>query len=155
MRSLHFHGSRDKQHFDMVGYNSRLDAIQAAVLRVELPYLDEWARGRNAAGEAYRQAGLGELVTLPRAADSSTPAWHLFVVRSERADPLEQALRSEGIEARAYYRTPIHRQPALRSDVSLPATDEVARTNLALPIGPALDAEQVAEVVTAVRAATA
>ncbi len=155
VRSLHFHGSRDKQHFDMVGYNSRLDAIQAAVLRVELPYLDEWARGRNAAGEAYRQAGLGELVTLPRAADSSTPAWHLFVVRSERADPLEQALRSEGIEARAYYRTPIHRQPALRSDVSLPATDEVARTNLALPIGPALDAEQVAEVVTAVRAATA
>ena len=153
VRSLHFHGSRDKQHFEMVGYNSRLDALQAAVLRVELPHLDGWARARHAAGEAYAQAGLGELVTLPRAAAGSTPAWHLFVVRSEHADALEQTLRSQGIEARAYYRTPIHRQPALRSDVSLPATDEVARTNLALPIGPALGAEQVAEVVATIRGA--
>jgi dTDP-4-amino-4,6-dideoxygalactose transaminase len=155
VRSLHFHGSRDKQHFEMVGYNSRLDALQAALLRVQLPHLDGWASARHAAGEAYAQAGLGELVTLPRATAGSTPAWHLFVVRSEQAEALERTLRAQGIEARSYYRTPIHRQPSLRADVSLPVTDQLARTNLALPIGPTLGAEHVAEVVDAVRAALA
>ncbi len=154
-RSLHFHGSRDKERFDLVGYNSRLDALQAAVLRVQIPHLDGWARARHAAGERYASSGLAELVTLPRATAGSTPAWHLFVVRSPRADELERSLRAQGIEARAYYRTPIHRQPALRVDVSLPATDEAAATNLALPIGPALTAEQVDTVAGAVRAALA
>jgi dTDP-4-amino-4,6-dideoxygalactose transaminase len=153
VRSLHFHGSRDKQHFTMVGYNSRLDALQAAVLRVQLRHLDSWSDARRAAGERYLQSGLGELVALPRATDGSAPAWHLFVVRSEYADALETALHSQGIEARAYYRVPIHRQPAMRADVSLPGTDEAARTNLALPIGPWLSAAQVDEIVKAIRAA--
>ena len=153
VRSLRFHGSRDKQHFTMVGYNSRLDALQAAVLRVQLRHLDSWSDARRAAGERYLQSGLGELVALPRATDGSAPAWHLFVVRSEHADALETALRSQGIEARAYYRVPIHRQPAMRADVSLPGTDEAARTNLALPIGPWLSATQVDEIVKAIRAA--
>jgi dTDP-4-amino-4,6-dideoxygalactose transaminase len=153
VRALHFHGSRDKQHFDMVGYNSRLDALQAAVLRVQLPHLDRWAKARHAAGERYAQSGLAELVRLPAASAGSTPAWHLFVVRSERADALEVALRASQIEARAYYRVPIHRQPALRADVELPATDEAARTNLALPIGPTLTEGQIEEVVAAIAGA--
>jgi len=153
VRSLHLHGSRDKRHFTMVGYNSRLDALQAAVLRVQLPHLDGWAAARHAAGERYSQAGLGELVALPRATPGSTPAWHAFVVRSERAEQLEGALGAVGIEARGYYRVPIHRQPSLRSQVALPATDAAARTNLALPAGPLIGAEQVEEIVGAVRAA--
>jgi dTDP-3-amino-3,4,6-trideoxy-alpha-D-glucose transaminase len=153
VRMLRFHGSRDKEHFEMVGYNSRLDAIQAAVLRVQLPHLDAWAKARRAAAEHYEQAGLGELVTLPRARAGCDPAWHLFVVRSERAPELETALRANGIEARGYYRTPIHRQPALRADVSLPNTDAAAATNLALPMGPWLTAAHAAEVTAAIRAA--
>ncbi|MGD0385699.1 MAG: DegT/DnrJ/EryC1/StrS family aminotransferase [Solirubrobacteraceae bacterium] len=153
VRSLHFHGSRDKQHFEMVGYNSRLDALQAAVLRVQLPHLDSWGAARHAAGELYARSGLGELVALPRAAPGSTPAWHLYVVRSAHADALESALRMRGIEARAYYRVPIHRQPALAADIELPGTDEAARTNLALPIGPSLRAQQVDEVFGAIASA--
>ncbi len=152
VRMLRFHGSRDKQHFTMVGYNSRLDALQAAVLRVQLPHLDGWSDGRRAASEHYAQAGLGELVALPRATAGSAPAWHLYVVRSERADALGADLRAQGIEARAYYRVPIHRQPAMAADVALPATDEAARTSLALPIGPSLSAAQVEQIVAAVRA---
>ena len=150
-RRLRFHGSADKETFTMVGYNSRLDAIQAAILRVQLPHLDAWAAARHAAGELYAQAGLGELVTLPSAVPGATPAWHLFVVRSDRAGELEAGLRERGVTARGYYRTPIHRQSPFRVDLALPHTEAAARTNLAIPMGPSLRAEQVAEVVAAAR----
>ena len=150
-RRLRFHGSADKETFTMVGYNSRLDAIQAAILRVQLPHLDAWAAARHAAGELYAQAGLGELVALPRAAPGSAPAWHLFVVRSDRAQELEAALNERGIASRGYYRTPIHRQAPFRVELALPHTDAAARTNLAIPIGPSLRPDQVEEVVAAVR----
>ena len=98
-------------------------------------------------------------MALPVAAPGSQPAWHLYVVRSERADELAEGLGAAGIEARAYYRTPVHRQPAMApfapATVALPATDELARTHLALPMSPVLGAEQAAEVVAAARAALA
>jgi dTDP-3-amino-3,4,6-trideoxy-alpha-D-glucose transaminase len=155
VRMLRFHGSRDKVTFEQVGYNSRLDELQAAILRVQLPHLDEWAAGRRAAGAAYEAAGLGEVVALPRPTAGVVPAWHLFVVRSERADDLAEALTTEGIGNKAYYRTPTHRQPAMRAfapDADLPATDEAARTHLAVPMSPVLSAEQAREVVAVARA---
>jgi dTDP-3-amino-3,4,6-trideoxy-alpha-D-glucose transaminase len=92
---------------------------------------------------------------VPAGAD---PAWHLYVVTHPRADALLAALNSNGIEARPYYRTPLHRQPAMApyasGGPSLPATDELAATNLALPMSPVLNASQVGEVVTAVAAAS-
>jgi dTDP-4-amino-4,6-dideoxygalactose transaminase len=154
-RRLRFHGSADKETFTMVGYNSRLDAIQAAILRVQLPHLDAWAAARHAAGELYAQAGLGELVALPSATPGSTPAWHLFVVRSDRAQELGPALNERGVTARGYYRVPIHRQAPFRVNLALPHTNEAARTNLAIPIGPSLRPDQVEEVVAAVRDALA
>jgi dTDP-4-amino-4,6-dideoxygalactose transaminase len=90
--------------------------------------------------------------------DGARPAWHLYVVRSERADDLAAELEQRGIGHKAYYRTPVHRQPAMApyaDDVELPATDEVARTHLAMPISPVLDREQADEVVEAVRCAVA
>jgi len=153
-RMLRFHGSRDKVMFEQVGYNSRLDELQAAILRVQLPHLDEWAAGRRAAGAAYEAAGLGEVVALPRPTDGVVPAWHLFVVRSERADELAEALNAEGIGNKAYYRTPIHRQPAMQSfapESDLSATDEAARTHLAIPMSPVLTAEQAREVCAVAR----
>ncbi len=155
VRMLRFHGSRDKVTFERVGYNSRLDELQAAILRVQLPFLDEWAARRHAAGRAYEEEGLGEVVALPRPADGVIPAWHLYVVRSESADELAEALTAEGIGNRAYYRVPTHRQPALREfagEADLPVTDEAARTNLAVPMSPALTVERVRAVCQAARA---
>ena len=157
-RMLRFHGSHDKVTYEHIGYNSRLDELQAAILRVQLPHLDGWATGRRAAARHYEDAGLGELVTLPAAAPGSEPAWHLYVVRAERADELAGGLVERGIGCKAYYRVPVHRQPAmleLARGVELPATDDLARTHLALPISPVLSAAQAQEVVAAVRAVPA
>jgi dTDP-4-amino-4,6-dideoxygalactose transaminase len=154
VRMLRFHGSRDKQTFELVGRNSRLDELQAALLRVQLPELDGWAAARRAVAGQYAAAGLGEHVTLPRPVAGAEPAWHLFVVRTDEAEALEAALNAAGIGARRYYTVPVHRQPAmagLAPGLELPMTDELARTNLALPMSPALSAEQVAEVVASVR----
>lgn len=155
-RALRFHGSRDKQSFQYVGYNSRLDELQAALLRVLLPSLDGWSDGRRAAAAAYRAAGLGDHVGLPRTAPDALPAWHLFVVTHPRADELRAALAERGIEARGYYRTPLHRQPAMAPyapAAELPGTEQLASTNLALPMSPVLSAAQAQEVVAAVAAA--
>jgi dTDP-4-amino-4,6-dideoxygalactose transaminase len=153
VRMLRFHGSRDKVTYEEVGYNSRLDELQAAILRVQLPELERWAVHRHDAGEWYAQAGLGELARLPRATDGSRPAWHVYVIRHERADELERALGAADIGARGYYREPIHRQPAMAhlAAPALPATDELARTHLALPVSATIRRDQVDEVVAAVR----
>lgn len=153
-RVLRFHGSRDKVTYEQVGYNSRLDELQAAILRVQLPHLDGWSDGRRAAGRHYEQAGLGELVKLPRAVAGASPAWHLYVVGHPEVERLESALSAAEIGHKAYYRTPVHRQAAMRewgAGVELPATEEVARTHLAIPLSPVLSREQVDEVVAAVR----
>jgi dTDP-4-amino-4,6-dideoxygalactose transaminase len=157
-RTLRFHGSRDKHTFEYVGYNSRLDELQAAILRVLLPHLDDWSAGRREGAAAYAQAGLAEHVSLPAAPAGAEPAWHLYVVTHPRADELLAILNARDVGARAYYRTPIHRQPAMaemvRSNLSLPATDELSRACIALPMSPVLNASQAQEVVTAIAAAS-
>jgi dTDP-4-amino-4,6-dideoxygalactose transaminase len=150
---LRFHGSRDKVSFELVGHNSRLDELQAALLRLALPHLDAWCDGRRAAAAHYAGAGLGELAALPEPVDGCDPAWHLYVIRHERSDALAAALAAAGIGCKAYYRVPLHRQAAMQpwSQVELPGTDEAARTHLAIPMSPVLTREQAAEVVAAVR----
>jgi dTDP-3-amino-3,4,6-trideoxy-alpha-D-glucose transaminase len=140
MRLLRFHGSKDKTTFTAVGWNSRLDELQAAALRVLLPELDGWNERRRAVAAAYERLGLGEHVELPRETDGGRHVYHLYVVRSERELPV----------GRGYYRTPVHRQPAIASGVELPGTEEAARTNHALPMGTDLSEEQVREVVESV-----
>jgi dTDP-4-amino-4,6-dideoxygalactose transaminase len=155
-RALRFHGSRDKQTFEYVGYNSRLDELQAAILRVLLRHLDEWSDGRRAAGRAYLEAGLADHVTVPVVPEGAIPAWHLYAVTHPRADELLPALAAAGVQARGYYRMPLHHQPAMARfapGVSLPVTDELAATNVALPISPVLGPAQAREVVAAIAAA--
>src|SRR4051794_40472510 len=101
VRTLRFHGSRDKQMFELIGHNSRLDELQAGILRVQLPHLDTWSDGRRAAARDYAEAGLGELVALPVATPGAHPAWHLYVVRHDRADDLLAVLKGAGIGARS------------------------------------------------------
>src|SRR3954465_1096394 len=126
-RLRRFHGSRDKEHFELVGYNSRLDELQAALLRLELPHLDTWCDGRRAAAAAYDEAGIADVAEPPRPVEGTTPAWHLYVVRHPRPDDLAAALREAEIGHKAYYRVPAHRQPPMREyadGVELPGTDE-------------------------------
>jgi dTDP-3-amino-3,4,6-trideoxy-alpha-D-glucose transaminase len=154
-RTLRFHGSHDKVTYEQVGYNSRLDELQAAILRVQLPHLDAWADGRRAAGAHYVDAGLGELVKLPQPTAGAQPAWHLYVVAHPAVERMEAALADAQIGHKAYYRTPIHRQAAMRAwgeGVELPGTDEAARTHLAIPMSPVLTRARTEEVVAAVRA---
>jgi dTDP-4-amino-4,6-dideoxygalactose transaminase len=156
-RMLRFHGSRDKRTFDSAGYNSRLDEMQAAILRVLLPELDGWTARRRDVGDAYRRAGLAEHVSLPAVPDGAEPAWHLYVATHPSADELIERLGEQGIQARGYYRTPVHRQPAMKryadGGLSLRWTEKLAQTNLALPMSPALDRTQCERVVEAVRVA--
>ena len=158
VRMLRFHGSRDKQTFELVGHNSRLDELQAALLRLLLPHLDDWCDGRRAAARHYAEAGLGELAGLPQPTDGADPAWHLYVIRHPQADALAAALARAGIGSKRYYAVPLHRQPAMAPFAPagpLPGTDEAARTHLAIPMSPVLERAQADEVVAAVRAAGA
>jgi dTDP-4-amino-4,6-dideoxygalactose transaminase len=152
-RILRFHGSKDKRTYTDVGYNSRLDELQAAALRVLLPELDGWNEARRAVAAAYERHGLGQYVGLPQPTPGAEHVHHLYVVRSERADELQVALAERGVAATGYYRVPIHRQPALATSVELPVelpgTEQAARTHLALPMGTQLTDEQVREVVDA------
>jgi dTDP-3-amino-3,4,6-trideoxy-alpha-D-glucose transaminase len=155
-RTLRFHGSHDKVSYSELGYNSRLDELQAAILRVQLPHLDGWSDGRRAAARHYEQAGLGELVELPQPTGGASPAWHLYVVSHAEPERLEAALGAAGIGYKPYYRTPVHRQPPMRqwaAGVELPFTEQAAARHLAIPMSPVLTRGQVDEVVAAVRAA--
>ena len=153
-RILRFHGSRDKVGYEALGYNSRLDELQAAVLRVQLPSLEAWARGRREAERSYREAGLGEIAELPHVERGVAAAWHLYVVAHPHVDRLQAALEHGGIGCKAYYRTPVHRQPPMLEwgeGVELPATEQAARAHLAIPMSPVLSSAQAQEVVAAAR----
>ena len=148
VRRIRVYGSKDKVTYEEVAGQSRLDELQAAILRAQLPALEGWCEARRAAGRAYEAAGLGEHARLPEPAGD--PAWGLYVVSHPDPDALAAHLAERGIGARGYYRRPVHEQPALRTPADLPGTAEAARTHLALPMSAALDEEQVGEVVGAV-----
>jgi dTDP-4-amino-4,6-dideoxygalactose transaminase len=155
VRMLSFHGSRDKVDFDFVGYNSRLDELQAAFLRVFLTKLDEWTQGRRAAAQRYAELGLGDLVDLPQ--DEPGHVYHLFVCRSPERDRVRAALREAGIGTATYYVTPLHLQPALRflggEPGSLPETERVSQDNFSVPLWPGMPVEAQERVVDVVRSA--
>jgi dTDP-4-amino-4,6-dideoxygalactose transaminase len=154
LRLLRFHGSRDKVDFEAVGYNSRLDELQAAALRVFLPHLDGWNRQRRDAAARYAELGLGDIVELP---DDQGHVYHLYVVRSPERERLAAALDAAGVAHGSYYVTPLHLQPALRYlgyvEGSLPETERAARENLALPMWVGIGADVQERVVSVLREA--
>ena len=157
IRLLRFHGSRDKVDFQLVGYNSRLDELQAAALRVFLRRLDEWTRLRREAAARYEELGLGELCELPP--DEPGHVYHLFVCRSQERDRIRAALQAAEIGTGVYYTTPLHLQPALRflgwEAGSLPSTEQIARENFSVPLWAGIDRETQERVVDVVREAAA
>ncbi|HSJ94881.1 MAG TPA: DegT/DnrJ/EryC1/StrS family aminotransferase [Gaiellaceae bacterium] len=157
VRMLRFHGSRDKQTFELVGWNSRLDELQAAALRLFLPELDGWNAARREAAARYEALGLGELVRLP--AEEPGHVFHMYVVRTPEQERVLAALREAGIGSAAYYTRPLHLQPALASlgyePGSLPETERAAAENVALPMWAGISADEQEQVVACVRAALA
>jgi dTDP-4-amino-4,6-dideoxygalactose transaminase len=154
LRLLRQHGSREKYSADLPGFNSRLDEIQAAILRAKLRHLPRWTAERRRLAARYteelRGTGARPLVELPGARG----VYHLYTVRTAARDALRAHLNAEGIEARVYYPVPLHRQPVYRDLPAppLPASEAAARQVLSLPLYPEMTPEQQAHVGQAVRA---
>jgi dTDP-4-amino-4,6-dideoxygalactose transaminase len=141
-----------------VGYNCRLDEIQAAILRVKLRHLAQWTEKRRALAAAYNDKLSRLPLTLPPHDEhGTTPVFHLYVVRTPRRDELMAHLKAQGIGCGVYYPIPVHRQPAYRgllsstSDSDFPNAERASREALALPLYPELTAAEAARVVKAVR----
>jgi dTDP-4-amino-4,6-dideoxygalactose transaminase len=149
LRRLRSYGAREKYVHEEAGCNSRLDELQAALLRVKLAHLEAWNQRRRGVAMRYLEAlaGVPDLV-LPSVLPDSEPVWHLFVVRHPRRDALAAWLAAHGIGTLIHYPTPPHRSPAYRLDRRFPIAEQLAATVLSLPMGPHLaldDATRVAE----------
>jgi dTDP-4-amino-4,6-dideoxygalactose transaminase len=155
IRLLRFHGSKEKKRFELIGYNSRLDELQAAVLRVFLAHIEEWNRLRREAATRYAELGLGEACELP--ADEPGHVYHMYVVRTPERDRIANALAEAGIASAAYYTTPLHLQPALgflgHGAGDFPETERAARENLALPLWAGIEPDVQERVVDVVKKA--
>lgn len=152
---LRNYGSKVKYINELAGYNSRLDPIQAAVLRVKLARLDEWNDRRRAVAAFYLEQ-LGDTgLMLPHVPEWTEPAWHLFVVRTPERERLQKHLEASGIGTLIHYPIPPHRQKAYAnlglSEGSLPLSEAIHREVLSLPIGPHLSLEDAKRVIEAVR----
>lgn len=155
VRLLRNYGSHERYRHEIAGVNSRLDEIQAAVLRVKLPYLDEWNARRADVAAAYMAGLQGTSLVLPQAASDGDHVWHIFAIRHPDRDRLRQLLAASGIETTIHYPMPPHLQAAYAglgiAAGSLPVSEAMGREELSLPIGPHLAPEQVAQVIAAIR----
>ena len=157
VRMLRNYGSKVKYHHDLAGLNSRLDSLQAAVLRIKLRHLDEWNERRRAVAARYLEelAGVDGLV-LPEIPDFAEPVWHLFVVRHPQRDALRQRLAKAGVDTIIHYPIPPHLTGAYAKGAAhchLPVAERLAGEVLSLPMGPHLALEDPENVAVAVRQA--
>jgi dTDP-4-amino-4,6-dideoxygalactose transaminase len=165
LRMLRQHGMRRRYFHDEVGWNTRMDGFQGAVLMVKLKYIAEWNRKRRAVAQRYdalfRAAGLADPgpypvhgLVLPHEAEGSTHAWHQYVIRSAKRDALREFLTSRGIGSEIYYPVPLHLQAALKTlgykEGAFPEAERAAREVLALPIFPELREDEQETVVAAI-----
>jgi dTDP-4-amino-4,6-dideoxygalactose transaminase len=156
VRVLRNYGSRTKYYSEIKGVNSRLDALQAAFLRVKLKLLDEWNDRRRAVAQQYLEglSGVADL-RLPIVAAGADPVWHLFVIRYSHRSKLQHRLNKAGIGTLIHYPIPPHLSKAYadagfkRGD--FPIAEELAQTTLSLPIGPHLDAADATRTINAIR----
>jgi dTDP-4-amino-4,6-dideoxygalactose transaminase len=155
---LRVHGAKKKYHNEVLGYNSRLDTLQAAILRVKLPHLDQWNRQRNAVAKRYTEMLKGVAgMTSPHEADYGRHVFHQYTIRvaGGKRDALQKHLADRGIQTMIYYPIPIHRLPVFKgskaADVNLPETERAAAEALSLPIWPQIDIVTQETVVKAIR----
>ena len=139
------HGSRERYHHHVIGYNSRLDEVQAVILRVKLQYLEGFNARRRAIAQAYNERLAGVVVT-PVEAPNRIHVYHQYTIRSPRRDAIQKALGDAGIGSMIYYPVPLHRQEVyadLCKGVSLPVAEAVAKEVVSLPIFPQMTLDQV------------
>jgi dTDP-4-amino-4,6-dideoxygalactose transaminase len=161
LRRLRVHGGATEYHHDEVGFNSRLDTFQAAVLRVKLPHLDGWSDARRERAEVYTrligEAGLTEFVTPPHVLPGARHIFHQYVVRvpRESRDALLGHLKANGVGTKVYYPVPLHLQPCFAGlgykQGDFPESERAARETLALPMFPELTGSQQEYVVETLR----
>jgi dTDP-4-amino-4,6-dideoxygalactose transaminase len=151
IRILRNYGSRVKYVNEVQGVNSRLDPLQAAVLRVKLKVLDDWTERRRRIAAFYNRQLKSAGLTLPYVPDWADPAWHLYVIRSPERDALQGRLNEAGIGTLIHYPIPPHQQAAYAGAIStpLPLAERFASEVLSLPIGPHLSDAQAASVISA------
>jgi dTDP-4-amino-4,6-dideoxygalactose transaminase len=154
IRAMRNYGQRRKHHHECLGFNRRLDTLQAAVLRIKLSRLDEWNAVRRRHAAAYAEALAGAGVVLPADRDEVEHVWHLFVIQHPARDELAARLDAEGISTGIHYPVPIHLQPAYAglglSKGAFPVAEAAADAILSLPMYPELPpsaVERIAEVV--------
>lgn len=156
VRVLRNYGSQQKYYNEIVGYNSRLDELQAALLRVKLPQLASWTHQRQQVAAWYSQYLVGiDGLRLPTVAEGATHVYHLYVVHTSQRTALQQHLASQGIGTMIHYPVPPHLQQAYKALAlgpgSFPIAEELANTCLSLPMWPGMTEEHVAAVAAAIR----
>ncbi|MDW8324733.1 MAG: DegT/DnrJ/EryC1/StrS family aminotransferase [Burkholderiales bacterium] len=151
VRLLRNYGSAAKYEHLLPGVNSRLDPLQAAILRVKLRHLDDWNAQRTTVARRYEQGIKCRELSIPQVRPDRATVWHLYVVRHPRRDALRAALAEHGIETLIHYPTPPYRQPAYQglalAPQDFPSTEAWSRTCLSLPMGPQLAPEQIERVI--------
>jgi dTDP-4-amino-4,6-dideoxygalactose transaminase len=154
IRVLRNYGSRVKYVNDVRGFNSRLDPIQAAALRVKLKVLDAWNARRVVIANRYQATLQNAGLTLPYVPEWAEPAWHLYVVQHPQRDAMQKKLGESGIGTMIHYPIPPHRQQAYASagyvNDQFPVAENIANNCLSLPIGPHLNEQQVEQVVSTI-----
>jgi dTDP-4-amino-4,6-dideoxygalactose transaminase len=152
--ALRNYGSRKRYEHEIQGGNSRLDELQAALLRVKLRHLDEWNARRRACAKLYASLLPGSRLTLPSEPPATEHAWHMFVIRTAQRDALQRFLEARGVGTLIHYPVPPHRQPAYQDlglrEGALPVSEAIHREVLSLPIGPHVSEQDVRYVAGAV-----
>lgn len=145
VKSLRAHGGRVKYHHEELGLNSRLDEMQAAVLNVKLPYIDEWNEARRRAAYRYNElfSGISEIITPAETGDTKC-VYHQYTVKVPKRDKIQQELKEAGIMTMVYYPVPLHKQKVHNNlpRYNLKYTDECSETVLSLPVFPELTTEE-------------
>ncbi|MBE0481670.1 MAG: DegT/DnrJ/EryC1/StrS family aminotransferase [Dehalococcoidia bacterium] len=154
LRAYRVHGALKKYHHDILGYNDRLDEVQAAFLRIKLRRLEAWNERRREIAARY-DAGLKDLVTVPLVREHNETVYHQYTIRTSKRDALEQFLEAKGVGTAVHYPVPLHLQPAFRylgyCEGDFPEAEKAAREVLCLPIHQDLTDEEVDYVISCVR----
>jgi dTDP-4-amino-4,6-dideoxygalactose transaminase len=155
LRMIINHGSRARYHHELLGVNSRLDTIQAAILQIKLRYLEEWTAARIHIAQKYQDGLTGLDLVLPSCAPGNRHVYNQYSIRTSQRDALADFLKHKGIATAVHYPKPLHLQPAYREicspDEHFPVAEAVAQEILSLPIFPEMEDAEVEHVIASLR----
>lgn len=154
LKMLRNHGSRVRYHHDVIGYNSRLDELQAVILRVKLKHIDDYSAGRRRVAHLYSSLLQGSLLTPPAEDGIGVHVYHQYTALTDRRDEVMEALGREQIASAVYYPIPLHKQNVFAAEfagVTLPVCEQIAARCMSLPVFPEMTDDQVRKVVSVIK----